>query len=483
MRFLRYIIGIVLAIAYFVCSRTWLAHVIYYNGEHSTFLYGSSFRSSFIATEGVVAYINSWLGAMMAHPLAGPLLLAILCASVYYLADALIRAIFRRPDLLALSVGASILTFASASAIDSKLTAVWAVPTALAVILAIVAADNRLCRRKPVKPWTLLHGKADWIWTAAVVAWGAWGYLHILHSINLSERAMLLTERAARAHDYDEVIARADNYLSQGKTNMLMSLFRNLALAEKGILPDHLLDYPMPFGAEGLCFAWRSDSRQSEYGAPVYEAIGHVNEAQRWESEALVVWGATPRRLAALARYNIAMGRPDAARKFIRLLARAPFRSSEAAELMKIADSGRVEGLRNSLLNEGQNPARWANVADVTPELEAICAIDSTNTVARQYLLCELLLRNNVSRFIELLPVIGPEGPLPRLYQEALMLTSLRPGVEPPMINRISDRVKADFRRYISSSSKGNPTALRGEFGNTYWYYLNHISPYGNAAR
>lgn len=483
MRILRYIIGIILAAAYFICSRTWLAHIIYYNGEHSTFLYGNSFRDSFIAAEGTAAYINSWIGAMMAHPFVGPLLLAILCASVYYLADALIRAIFRRPDLLALSMGASILTFASASTVDSKLTAVWAVPVVLAVVLIIVSVDNRLCHRSPVKPFAFLRGKSDWIFTVAVIGWGVWGYLHILHGINLSERAMLLTERAAREKRYDEVISRADTYLSQGHVNMLMSLFRNLALAEKGDLPDHLLDYPMPFGAEGLSFAWNSDSRQSEYGAPVYEAVGHINEAHRWESEALVVWGATPRRLAALARYNIAMGRPEAARKFIKLLERAPFRKDEAKELMRAADAGEYPGLRNPLRDEGQTPARWANVTDITPELEAICAADSTATVARQYLLCELLLRNNVSRFTELLPLYGPEGELPRIYQEALMLAALKPGVEPPMIDRVSSQVKAAFNRYLSLTGSGNSVALKNEFGNSYWFYLNHISPYGKTAR
>ena len=71
--------------AYFFASRSWLAHIVYYNGEHSTFLYGDAFRDSFIAREGVIAYINSWLGAMMTSDVVGPLLLALLCGSVYYL--------------------------------------------------------------------------------------------------------------------------------------------------------------------------------------------------------------------------------------------------------------------------------------------------------------------------------------------------------------------------------------------------------------
>lgn len=469
--------------AYFFASRSWLAHIVYYNGEHSTFLYGDAFRDSFIAREGVIAYINSWLGAMMTSDVVGPLLLALLCGSVYYLADALIRSITRRPDLLALSVGASILTFGSAAGIDKPLTWIWAVPLCLTILLGVAGVAGRLLHRTPVKPFNFLKGKADWIWIAAVTAWGAWGYIHTLNGINLSERAMVLTDKAVRAKRYDEVIARADNYLGQGKNNVLISMFRNLALAENGVLPDHLLDYPMPYGAEGLSFAWRSDSRQSEYGAIPYEAVGHINEAHRWESEALVVWGATPRRLAALARYNIEMGRTGAALKFIRLLERAPFRSEEAAALRRAAAGEQSTGLRNSLGCATPTPGIWANVSDLTPELEAICAAAPGNKVALQYLLCELLLRNNVSRFTEILESINPQGELPRLYQEALILASLKPGVEPPMIERVSDRVKADFNRYLSLSSKGNATALQAEFGHSYWFYLNHVSPYGKTAR
>ena len=483
MRYIRHLFGLALAAAYFVCCRTWLAHVAYYAGEHSTFLYGAGYRQTALASGGVAGYIDSWLAAMMAHGVAGPALVAALCASVYYLADALIRALLRRPDAAALSVAASLATFIGSMGIDRSMTPAWAVPAALAAALAAAAVANRALRRGPVRDFALLRGKGQWLWCAAAAAWCAWGYFHILGSINLSERAMLLTERAARRGDYAEVIRRADSYLSQGHANMLRSMLRNVALAQKGELPLRLLDYPMPFGAEGLSFAWKSDSRQSEYGAIPYEAVGHINEAYRWESEALVVWGATPRRLEALARYNLAMGRPEAAKTFIKLLAKAPFRAADAAALMEMAESGGDGGLRYSLRGVSQEPAKWANVADITPELEAIVAADPENGIARQYLLCELLLRNKVSRFTQLLPALHPDGPLPRLYQEALMLSALVPGAEPAMESRIDSRVKEDFRNYLHMAETAHPAILKESFGNTYWYYLTHISPYGNTAK
>ena len=36
------------------------------------------------------------------------------------------------------------------------------------------------------------------------------------------------------------------------------------------------------------------------------------------------------------------------------------------------------------------------------------------------------------------------------------------------------------FRQYAQLAQTGNIAALQAEFGNTYWFYLNYVSPYGN---
>lgn len=484
MRLIRYFYGLLLAVAYYLCCTQWLSYVIYFYAGHSTFRYGKAYFDECVHLNGLTAYIDNWLTAMLARPSVGVTIVALLCASVYYLTDGIIRRISRRPDIAALSVAASIATFtASVTRTQSSPTAAWLVPLCLAVVLLAVMAVNAFLHRGPVKPIRFLRGRDGLIWLVAALIWSGVGYYRIFSSIDLSERAMVLTEKALREGNYNEVIERTDRYLGSGHSNRLMSLFRNYVLAQRGQLADGLLDYPMHFGLGGLAFPWNTNSLGCEYGALPYEATGHINEALHWENEALVVWGPTPRHLTSLARYNIAMGRPDAARRYIRLLERVPFHEEEARMLAREVNDPAATGLRYSLRDYDPAPAEWSNVTNIVHDLECVCAVDSTNTIAQQYLLCGLLLGNNVSRFAELLPAYAPAGPLPRLYQEALLLNELRDGIKRDPDQRVSNDTRARFHRFVKLSETGNDIALRSEFLNSYWYYVTYVSPHGRKAR
>lgn len=478
MRFIRLLFGLLLGAAYAMACHKWLDYVIYYYGSHSTFLYGGAYREATVHFEGWTGYIDQWLTAMMAGPWTGIIILSALCASVYWLADALIRAMTHRPDYAAIAVAASIATFiASATTIDGAPTAAWAVPLCLAVALGVTAAVNRLTGRKPVKE---LGRKTQWVWIACAMIWSGAGYYYILHGINRSERTMILAEKALREGRFDEVMERADAYAAQGHSNKLMTIFRNYVLAQRGELPARLMEQPQPFGADGLAMPWNSDTREAEYGAIPYEAAGHINEALRWETEALVARGATPDRLARLARYNIALGRTEVARKYIRLLAKAPFRIAEAHDLEREAADGVPDGLRYSLRDEGQTPARWANVTNFTAELVPIVLTDSANTVARQYMLCGLLLRNEVSAFGAFMRDHPEPAPLPALYEEALMLCALRDTSFLPMV---SPATRNRFAEYAEAARSTSPDILNRRWGQTYWFYINFVSPYGHTAK
>ena len=38
------------------------------------------------------------------------------------------------------------------------------------------------------------------------------------------------------------------------------------------------------------------------------------------------------------------------------------------------------------------------------------------------------------------------------------------------------------FERYYALLQAGQSEALRQQFGNSYWFYMNYFSPYGNKA-
>ena len=111
---------------------------------------------------------------------------------------------------------------------------------------------------------------------------------------------MLKAEQAVKS-ELDDVLMQTEKYLKRQANNQLIFYFRNMALYHTGQLLDHLLDYPLNMGVKALYFPWNSDSRESEYGHFLYEDLGYINEAQRWEFEAMVVWGETAPHLLNLA--------------------------------------------------------------------------------------------------------------------------------------------------------------------------------------
>ena len=104
--------------------------------------------------------------------------------------------------------------------------------------------------------------------------------------------------------------------------------------------------------------------------------------------------------------------------------------------------------------------------------------------MAFEYLMSDLLLSNQLVRFAENMKRIRafsyPE--LPRIYEEALYIYRL--GVNEETFNktgfRISPTTEERFKAYYSLYQKKDMQELRKQFGNTYWYYLNFLSPYGN---
>ena len=295
---------------------------------------------------------------------------------------------------------------------------------------------------------------------------------------------MLKTEQLVKSGEWEKVLEYTNGYLMTGRSNQLISYFHHLALYHTGQLPYRLLDYPQKQGVKGLYFPWNSDSRESEYGHILYEELGYINEAQRWEFESMVVWGETAPHLINLARYNIVNHRPLVAQRFINKLKQSLFYREAALELESLVNGGKVPGLRNALDGKVDTPARFANVLNIGPELQYLCENDSTNKMAFEYLMSNLLLSNHVVRFVDNLKLMSHFSytELPRIYEEALYIYKLGVGEEEfsKVGIKISPATEDRFKRYYGLVQSKQWGTLQKEFGNTYWFYLNYISPYGN---
>jgi hypothetical protein len=178
--------------------------------------------------------------------------------------------------------------------------------------------------------------------------------------------------------------------------------------------------------------------------------------------------------------------RPKVAQRFINKLKQSLFYREKALQLEKVLESGQVEGLRNAVSGVIDTPARFTNAKNIGPELEYICNHDPKNKMAFEYLMSYLLLSNNVTRFVSNLHRIQEFAypTMPAAYEEALLIYRLKVGEEEFAKTgfTISQETENRFARYFQLTESKQTKVLQQEFGHSYWFYQNYISPYGNKA-
>lgn len=483
---LTYGIFTILFCCYWGAYRGNLSHIIAYHEQHHLFLYTEAYFEQQIQSEGFFNYLTDFVIQFFYYPTLGSALLALLLASVYLMTSNLICMVFGKEDLLHLSVIPSLALFYHTMEASHTL-----VPITTTVLILSIAnlALWMLRRHTPLIPlFKNFHIQKRTIrmglTSVALLFYAGYGYYHFVKSYNRSEGIMMKAEMYVKKKDWNKVLDYTKLYMVGGKTNQLIAYFHHLALYHTGKLPYDLFNYPQTLGVKGLYFPWNSDSRESEYGHFLYEDLGYINEAHRWEFESMVVWGETAPHLLNLAQYNIVNHRPKVAQRFINKLKQSLFYQKEAQQLELALENGQIEGLKNVLSEVEDIPARFSNVINIGPELEYLCNQDSKNRMAFEYLMCNLLLSNNVTRFVDnLYRMKNFDYPsMPPIFEEALLIYKLKVGMK--VFEKsglmVNSETETRFARYYQLMKNNQLRELQQEFGNTYWYYMNYISPYGN---
>ena len=483
-KILKYTVWALLVLCYYLVYTHSLSHIIAHHEQHHLFLFTKAYFEQQVHSAGIFSYLTDFIIQFFHYPELGSVLLAVLIASVYLLTRGIIRKLFGIEDILLLSVIPSLLLFFHTMEANHSL-----IPVTTSV-LALTGVNLLLWIFRKYLPLTSvfqhLHIQKKriciGITVVAILTYGGYGYYHFTENFNKDESLMLKAEMNVKAKKWNNVLKYTKEYLNSRKDNQLISYFHHLALYHTNQLTNHLFDYPHPLGMKSLFIPWSTHSNVTEYGHYLYEDLGLINEAHRWEFEAMVVWGETAPHLLKLARYNIINHRPKVAQRFLNKLKSSLFYRKEALELEATIESGKVEGLRNALAEVPDSIIRFTNPMDLNIELKNLCNQDPTNRMAFEYLMCNLLLGNYVSSFAENLQRIKhfDDAPLPAIFEEALLVHRLKVGEEAFAKTgfTISEATEKRFDRYYELSAKQQMVQLQREFGRTFWYYLNHTTPY-----
>ncbi len=477
---------VVLFLVYTGCYLGILSHVIYYHGQHHLFLYSSAYFRDCMNNGGWLRYITDFVVQFFYSPGMGGVLLAFLLTLVYVCGRSIVRSLTAKEDVVQVSLLPSLYLFIYTASVEHSLK--YVLGTCLTVyVLALLMWFFRPCFRRVHSLFRRISfGKRTcaWVTLVVIVLYGMVAYWRFPSVYKESERLTVEAERAMAGRDWPKVLELTDEYLQTNQRSQLMCYFRNMALCRTGKLLDHLFDYALPMGERALFIPWESNGHKVEYGHWLYEELGQINEAQRWDSETLVKCGLTGACLTRLARYNIVNGRAEVAMHYIRLLKRSLFYRREASELEKRVSTGSVDRLRSSLGGTTETPAHFVDANEPCVEFQHLCQNDSTNRMAFEYLMADLLLSNRLSLFVDNLHFIRqldyPE--MPRVFQEALLVYGLQAGKDrlKELGYTVSPEVEERFSQYHRLYRQRNKSELTYRFGDTYWYYINFVSPHGN---
>lgn len=144
-----------------------------------------------------------------------------------------------------------------------------------------------------------------------------------------------------REQDWDGILNASQPLMPTG--NLLLQNMINMAMAEKGMLHEHLHD--------NTCVNINSiyvDNIQSEYIAAmlsdIYYSMGHIAQAQRYAFESNEKMdNHSPRLLQRLIKTNIIYGQYGVARKYLRKLSSAPYYSDWCEHYSKLLNDNAVK--------------------------------------------------------------------------------------------------------------------------------------------
>ena len=281
------------------------------------------------------------------------------------------------------------------------------------------------------------------------------------------------------------------------------------ALANVGRLCEDLFAYPL-IPREPIFTATPDVSSLLAPLSDVFFDLGYVNESEHMAHEYLAVYGEAPRMLQRLALINIAKGRTEAARVFLRRLRMTVHHHEWARRYAQALDAdpllrgdARLGRLRSLMLHRD-----YPGHATTEAVLRQLLRRNPRNHMAFEYLMAHYLLTGQLGEAAASLGHLDDfrseygEDHIPVHCEEAALLyvtmARMREGdaAEVPLGDRqISLRSLQrfdDFNRILARHGRHREAALRAlasSHGDTYWYYyLQHImapnplAPNGDAA-
>ncbi len=252
----------------------------------------------------------------------------------------------------------------------------------------------------------------------------------------------------------------------------------NLALSKANRMADSQFEYYQN-GPEGLIPEFRGDYTNPIATGEIFWHLGMVNTAQRYAfetQEAIPDFQKSARCYKRLAETNIVNGDWAVARKYLKALQNTLYYRKWADETLSLMDGNSIFEKREDLRSARDRRLREHSFLFSDTEMDSMLGLlkveHPENRMALDYLMAWCLLRKDLDRFVQCIPLIDAPS-MPKAYQEALLLRwvlthsdfeGLPSYISPVHARRISSFI-SDFQANKSSEY------MQKNYGDTYWFY------------
>ncbi|MBR5660297.1 MAG: hypothetical protein IKW99_01965 [Bacteroidales bacterium] len=281
----------------------------------------------------------------------------------------------------------------------------------------------------------------------------------------------------AANRQWDKIIAMAEKKTPRTPSEVICL---NLALVMKGESGDRLFEF-FQSGIPGLFPNYDTYVFLKFTGAEALYQAGLLNMALHYSFEAYQTFPGgreSARHIKRMAEVNMIKGTGDVAEKYLKVLSQTLFYRKWAKKylqdqslMLEDAEYSRLAGCRNSDTEIFDDMYDYPKQAILRSQVAKSGKADESY----HYLLAYDLLAKDTESLANDIRLAKIEGPVPELYQEALLVPWISAGGNADYDkDLVSDKVLEKAQAFVNDLQIGRTVPyMRARYGKTFWFYYS----------
>ena len=419
------------------------------------------------AKEGIPGYIGAFLHQFYAMPALGAAIQAFLTIWPSACAGIILLKLFRNPKglLWIVVLPLAYVTYRQYWDLHLYYTVIANIVSTLLMLVAVVVSKFR----KPqwnVPEW-LSNRFVNYVLTLAGTVLSVY-FLTGLHSSNKVHEEYAKLEYLGENHRWKDILETVSP--NEAKANELKRAYVLLALSESGLLADYAFRYGLN-SSEDFIFSGKIEPICLNYNALFFQCQKMHNAVihQAYQQGVQSVTGVSFSTLRRLADTYIALKDYDLARKYVDILSHSTCHGKWVKSRLPL-----LEEIRNAEPEYIYDEFKAA-ISNFSHTISSMVDRHRDDRRYADLLLCSLLADKEGEQFKQIFQYVAetqyrPGTPIPRLYEEALILIAM---VDPYVLDgfNISEDTRNRFADYVGMMNSGKGSQALRKHADTYWAY------------